>query len=314
MTTMIEIPTADNAQPPRLPVRATLTQKQIQQLSASHYGWCPYADIELMGPNGLERKVAYDEKGDLVTRLNRSDLLLFENIETKELSVKDNNIPNGPPPLLEDVVKYAASCIQELHDATYGEWGFTILTPLTGLTAEAAWRIFQVIQPKRYDLATLDNEIRVEAKKRIAQAVAEDKDFSESVAEETRILMLNGANRAIRHARKVVNDLRTDMATFIGTKQGKSYADPADEHAFTQLHQPIPSPIAAREQSNDELQTLIKLLAAKALQGDQPNAQESQLASALAAIESMRESQEALTAEVERLRAAEQARQLADVA
>lgn len=308
MAEIIEIPTADTVQRPPVPVRQSLSQKQIQQLSASHYGWCPYNDIELMGPTGLERKVAYDESGNLVTRLKRSELLLFENIETRELSAKDNAIPNGPPPLLEDVVKYAATCVSELHDATYGEWGFTILFPLTGLSPEAAFSIFSVIQPRRYDLATLDNELRVEAKKRIAEAKAQDENFADDWAEQTRQLMLIGAGRAIALANSTVHKLRTDMATFIGTKQGKSYADPADEHAFAQLHQSVPSPIAAREQSNDDLQNIVKLLAMKQLQGDTPTAQESELGKALAAIEAMRLQQEELVAQVEQMRAAEAAR------
>jgi hypothetical protein len=313
MPEIIEIPTADNAvRAPLMPVRQTLTQQQIALLSASHYGWCPYDNIELMGPTGLERKVAYDEKGDFVTVLPRSELLLFENIETRELSAKDNNIPNGPPPLLEEVTKYAAACVQEVHDATYGEWGFVVLHPLTGLKPEKAFLIFSVIQPLRYDLAALDREIRFEAKKRIAQALAEDKEFPAEIAEQTRRVMLVGTTRAIAHARTLVHTLRTDMATFQGTKQGKSFAYPGDEHAFAQLHEPVPSPLAAKVQTDEDLQTLVKLLAAKELRGGEPTPQEGALAQALASIEAMRLQQEAMASELAAMRAEETARREAE--
>lgn len=274
-------------QPPVHALVGSLTAKQTEQMSAKHYGWCAYGNIELMGPNGLERHVAYAADGSFATSLERGQLLMFENVEVKEVDPKDNNIPNGPAAHLIAVQKYAIACIGEIADA-YGEWGFVIL-PLTGTPAREAFRIFSVVQPHLYDLADLEEELINGAKKRIAAAVAEEEDFAVAKAEEVRRIMLIGARRAILFAQNIVNDLKKEQATFLGTKQGKSSATPGDEHAFRQLHEPVPSLLSTKAQGPDVMQQLLQLLAEKELRGQERSPQEEALAAALEAIKRQEE-------------------------
>ncbi len=291
--------------PPVGVVKETLSQKKIAQLSAPHYGWCPYNDIELMGPLGLERHVAYNEKGEFATRLLRGQLLPFINVEIRQLSQKDNNIPNGPKPVLEDIVKYAGTCASELEDS-YGDWGFMILTPLTGLSVEEAFSIFSVVQPAVYDLAALEDQLTIEAPQRIAEASAADPTFRDSDAEILRRMMVIGAQRAATHAGYVVETLRQDMADRQGGGHGRSYASPGDVHAFRQLRQPVPSRLSvAKTQTDDDIRALIKALAEKQLSGDVPNAQEAQFAMALELMKKSEERQARLEEEIRQMREAE---------
>lgn len=286
---------------PILAQEQSRNEKRIAQLSATHYGWCPYDDIELMGPLGLERRVAYDEHGNFVTRLLRSQLHVYTNVEIRQLSEKDNNIPNGPPPAIEEIVKYAGTCIGEIEDG-YGEWGYMRFAPLTGLPVDQAFRVVQVIQPVLYDLATLPRELAEEAPKRIAAATAADEKFPAEIAEEVRRIMQVGARRGVIYAQTIVEELRKDIAAFVGTKQGRSSASPGDKHAFEQLREPIPSTVGVQAKSDDEVRSLLVRLAEKELAGEQPNAQEAQLAQALEAMKRQEERQAALEEEVRQLR------------
>lgn len=304
-----DMPTGENSNVLIAPVLAqeqSKNAKRIQQLSAMHYGWCPYDDIELMGPLGLERHIAYDEKGDFVTRLLRSQLHVYANVEISQISQRDNNIPNGPPPAMEEVVKYAGTCVSEIEDA-YGAWGYVMLSPLTGLPVDKAFRIVQVVQPVAYDLVTLIRELREEAPHRIADALAADKEFPAADAEEVRKLMTVGAYRAGVHASSIVEELRKDVAAFVGTKQGRSSASPGDKHAFAQLQEPLPSTVAVQAKSDDEMRQLLIRLAEKDLAGETPNAQETQLAQALEAIKRQEARQAEMEEELKQLREAQAA-------
>lgn len=291
--------------PPELAQKETLSAKKIALLSATHYGWVPYDYIELMGPMGLERRVAYKANGEFATRLLRSQLLVFTNVEIRELSQKDNNIPNGPKPVLEDVQKYAGTCASELEDA-YGEWGFMMLSPLTGLTVPDAFRIFAVVQPLAFDLADLEDELGEKAITRIAEALAADETFPDATAEEARRIMVIGARRAVTYASNVVEALKTEMADRQGGGHGRSYASPGDAHAFRQLHQPVPSRLAlAKPPQDEDIRALIKALAEKQLRGEEPNAQEAQFAMALELMKKSEERQNKLEEELQQMREAE---------
>jgi hypothetical protein len=282
---------------PILPDDLTTAAKKIAHLSQTHYGWCPYDDIELMGPMGLERRVAYDAKGNFVTRLLRSQLHVYTNVEIKQLSEKDNNIPNGPKPLMEDVEKYAGTCCSEIEDA-YGEWGYMRLAPLTGMPLSDTFAIFSVIQPFAFDLVELADELTHEAPKRIAAAAERDRTFNVAAAEETQELMIIGANRAIVLANRNINDLRKDMVAFVATKQGRSYPSPGDEHLFRQLRQPLPT--RAESKANDD--DTLKAILLKLIERDNAQAQDPVLTAALETIRRQDERQQAIEQELRELR------------
>lgn len=297
--------------PPALAQKETLSAKKIAQLSATHYGWVPYDDIELMGPLGLERRVVLQANGDFATRLSRSQLLIFQNVAIRQLHENDNNIPNGPKPFFEEVPKYAGTCASEIEDA-YGEWGFMTLWPLIGMTPQEAFRIFSVVQPLAFDLADLEVELGDKAITRIADALAKDETFPDATAEELRRIMVIGARRGVIYASNIVDTLRTEMADRQGGGHGRSYASPGDAHAFRQLHQPVPSRLAlANPPGDNDIRALLKALAEKQLRGEEPNAQEAQFALALELMKKSEERQNRLEEELRGMREAEAQRNAA---
>lgn len=290
---------------PALPSTQTVSAKKIELLSKTHYGWCPYGDIELMGPMGLERYVAYDANGNFATRLLRAQLLVFTNVEIKQLSDKDNNIPNGPPPLLEDVVKYAGTCIGELEDA-YGGWGFMRLAPLTGLPPADAFRIMSTVQPYAFDMAELRDELGIEAIKRIAKAKAEDEKFADDWADQTRQLMQIGAQRAIVLAETNIGELRKDMVAYVATKVGRSYPSPGDIHLFHQLHEPLPSKVEHKAADDDVLRQLLTRVVERDLNAP-PSQTDALLQQAMETIRKQDERQSAIEEELRLMREGQQA-------
>jgi hypothetical protein len=292
---------------PILAAREALSSQKTKQLSANHFGWCPYDDIVLMGPMGLEKHVAYDHNGEFATVLKRSQLLVFQNVDIRKLSDRDNNIPNGPPPQMIDVVKYAATCAGEIQDG-YGEWGFMLLMSLVGMEPSEAFGIFKVIQPAAFKLSTLEDELIYEAPKRIEAAREANPNFRDADAELTRREMLLGARRAIIKAENLVGELNKDMAAFVGTKQGKSMAFPGDLHALDQLDLQPPARIQPRADADlGDIRELLVRMAQRdlgtATEGALPlNAQEAQLGQALAAIARMEKRQKAQDMELAALR------------
>lgn len=312
--------TNDELIAPVLAAKEALSSLRTRQLSAMHYGWCPYDDIQLMGPTGLEKRVGYNERGEFATVLKRGQLLIFQNVDIRQLSATDNNIPNGPPPQLVDVVKYAATCAGEIQDA-YGDWGFMLLMELVGMEPMEAFEIFKTIQPAVYKLATLEDELIYDAPQRILEAFGDGGrggkrtiEFA-GIAERTRAEMLIGARRAITKAENLIGELNKDMAAFVGTKQGKSMAFPGDLHALDQLDMQAPARITPRSDAGlDDIKSLLMRMAERDLQrgerdapqlSAQDEAQGAQLLTALAALEKMEARQAQMEKEMKLLKRAQ---------
>lgn len=293
---------------PELTAKEALSSKKIAQLSATHYGWCAYDNIDLMGPTGLERRVIYDANGDFGTMLRRGQLVVFQNVDIRMLDERDNNIPNGRPPQLVDVVKYAATCAGEIQDA-YSDWGAVIFMQLIGMTPSAAFDIFKTIQPKPFKLAYLEDELIYEAPKRILKDIKSE--ARQIIAETTRKEMLIGARLSIMKAELKVDLLQTDIAAFPGTKVGKSRGDRGDLHAFDQLELEPPAPIsrqgAARGGDLNDIRELLARMAERDLARGTTSAKEdlqlsealdtaqmAQLKQALEASATMQKKQEAM--------------------
>lgn len=264
-------------------------------LSAIRYGWCPFKDIDLRGPLGLDTQVGH-------VLMERGALIAFTNVEYQEIDPLDVNTPNGAAPRMMAHEKFARACAEEI-EASYSGWGFMLLHPLTGLSLEAAFEIFRVVQPFAYlltdDKGGLDAQLQVDALERIAGA-GFDSD-TEQRASGVLQLMQIGARRAYEKAEGLKDELKKEMAAYVGSKQGKYAPDSLDLHAFALTQEAPPSKIQTlpANSTDPDIKSLLAALTTKMLSDEQ--ATNDQLGVLLAELQAERDSRRELEEKVNQI-------------
>ena len=232
--------------------------------TASHYGYCAYKDIELAGSLGLEHKVQPPESPYYRT-IPARQVIPFTNIEVAEIDEKLASAPGGAKmmgkPILpiKKVGKSARECADELR-TEYADWGYTVLTPLTGYSVDDAFRIFQVIQPFTYKLKDLGSEISFGAVNRIESdttivAVYEGEKVEleplpadlKEVAEEVRAILEASVSIAENKAGEIAEKTRLSMTSRFAGGPGKTRPDPHDKYVFSELGMELPTLISSEK-------------------------------------------------------------------
>lgn len=258
-----------------------LQQNVIRLKSYTRYAWCPLKDIKMTGPMGLQYR-----NGHMM--IKRGQLVPFVNVDMFKPKVPPpKHFPGAPPTILEYYPKYADESAYELQQ-TYSPWGYTVLEPLTGIVEADAFAVFQVIQPIAFRLENLEFQLKGEATKRIngdsmvdISGIQLNVHLPERLRREdgTRVdgreiaktlqqVMLRGYEQAKRFAMESHSSLLQDMASFTGTKKGKSAPDDFDVEMAEQLGFEVPALIYTGQENKEAdeinariLQTLTDLVA-----------------------------------------------------
>ncbi len=219
-----------------------LSPRRLKELAQTHYGWCPFDDIRLMGPGGLEKRVVRDTNGTFATVLPRGELIVFQNVKFFAFSEGDDDYFETKPRTMTEHLKYAATCAGEIQDA-YGDWGFVLLKSLTGMEPSDAAAMFHTIQPTTFPLSTLKDELIYEAPQRMRVSNFASNPLSKTIAEDTLFEMLGGARRAFARAEKLI----IEFDDLVGQQRISPFATGQGErwhgfaHAFEQLGLDLPA-------------------------------------------------------------------------
>jgi hypothetical protein len=218
--------------------------------TALHYGYVAYKDINLASSYGLDYFVQPPDS-PYYRVLPSRQLIPFTNTEFPEVN---ENVAGamgvqrkGPLTILKG--KTAGECAKEVEQA-YEAWGFTVLYPLTGYSVQAAFRIFQVIQPFPYKLKDIELELE-NADDRIehggpafyngeAISVPELTEAEIGVALKVRDLMLNAAKVAADLGATVRDNTIDSMNSRFSGGIGKGKADPHDKYIFNEFDTELP--------------------------------------------------------------------------
>jgi hypothetical protein len=203
--------------------------------NALHYGYVAYQDILLGG------KQVQPDNSPYFQVIPCRELIPFTNLDVGEIDekqIQNPKRPKGQAPV-KIVQKTAFQCAQEM-EISYADWAFTILHPLTGLSEDDAFRIFQTIQPFKYKFKDIQLEVG-QAESRIEQTEA----YTVTYEGETKVLdplsddekeialkVWNLLTPSINHAVDVATDkwqkTITSMTRAFAGGEGKVSPDPLD--------------------------------------------------------------------------------------
>lgn len=229
--------------------------------TAIHYGYCAYKDIGLTGSTGQEYRVQPADS-PYYQNLPARELLPFTNIEVTEVDETAAAAAGYNRTVLPVIrrQKTANECISEIQTA-YEAWGFTVLRPLTGFTADDAFEIFRTIQPFAFRLKDLTDELDLavnrinetepfevtyEGQTVFLQPLRED---LRDAAEATRQEMAHAVKTAVELGDEILQNTLQSITNFHAGGAGKRTADPHDRFIFNEFGKEIPRLISAEKQS-----------------------------------------------------------------
>ena len=232
--------------------------------TSTHYGYCAYNDINLAGSLGIEHYIQPAES-PYYRKLDARQLIPFTNIDVSEIDEKLASAPGGAKmagkPILpiKRVQKTARECAEELQ-FEYADWGYIVLTPLTGYSVEEAFAVFQVIQPFTYRLKDLGSEVsfgalnRIEATEPFTVVYGDEKvtldplpEHLKEVAEQVRVLIEQSVSVAENKAGEIAEKTRLSMTSRFAGGPGKSRPDPNDKYVFSELGMELPTLISSEK-------------------------------------------------------------------
>lgn len=253
------------------PIKTHVVQPSVENDTASQrptetrYGWCPFDNINLTGPDGtpnlyVQPHQIEDGFGGNVPNpyhksLPKGQLIPFPTF---------NLIEQQPSPDLKDhegraVLVSSTRTLTALEAAVmvlrrHSPWGFMILNSLQGLDQDTAVRIFQVVQPLEYPMGMLVGELEFGAYSRIESTepitfetvpgyVVEPlrNDLERSIATQLVEEMLGGANAAYIYANEVLDGTETSMTTRFAGGSGKTGPDQLDRRLSAELDRDLPT-------------------------------------------------------------------------
>lgn len=236
-------------------------QPDVAHKDAIHYGYCAYKDISLASSNGLDHKVQPPHSPYYRTIPCRS-LIPFVSFQINEIDDAAAGVEAFEHKVLPLVwkPKSARESIDEMV-YSYGGWGFVTLTPMTGMDEADAELIFNTIQPFKYKLKDLQNEIDFGAVERIANTEPYTVVYNDATvdlqplperlkekAEEVRNIIAGSVAIAVEEASQIGENTKLSMTSAFSGGAGKRQADPHDRYVFAELGQDIPQLITTNSQ------------------------------------------------------------------
>lgn len=229
-------------------------QPELRRRGALHYGYCAYKDISLAGSLGLDHNVQ-PAHSPYYRNLPCRQLLPFTNVKVQEVDELSplRNAADERILRLIMVEKDAYDCVMEMV-SSYESWGFVHLDPLIGIDEQTAGKIFKTIQPFRYKLKYLQDEIDFGAPERIDATEPYEVSYNDqtimldplpsdlkALARQVRRIISRGVDRAIKEAETVRDNTSQSMTNYFRGGTGKRRSDPHDKYIFDELEDKIPT-------------------------------------------------------------------------
>jgi hypothetical protein len=218
--------------------------------SAIRYGYVAYHDIALGNDHQVQPDTSPYHK-----LIPCRELIPFSDMQVTEIDVKkygeggtfnrQNVAPVGQRP------KSAKECAAEIEQA-YQYWAFVVLTPLTGLSTDRAFNIFQTVQPFPYLLKDMeagldDAEARIEATAPYEVAYQGEivdllplPDEDKAVAKAVLSLVKTSAEFAVTEAHRKLDVTIESMNNRFSGGEGKRVPDPHDKYLSKELGLELP--------------------------------------------------------------------------
>jgi hypothetical protein len=293
---------------------------QIQQQpraasdTAPHYAYCAFKDIFVgdrkLQPEGSPYAKTFPAR-EVIPFTNLSigvcitDVLVGgEPIGTLNASHAVPNLSGKPDPTVVMQPKTARECAEELL-SSYEDWGYKVLTPLTGYSEADVFAVMQTIQPLPYKLRDLVEALET-AEERIAATepygIGDDELSIElnplspelkTVARAVLPIIESAVKLAEDKAREIVADTTQKLEQFYSGQGGKRKADPLDHYVFAEMAERIPSRLTTEPKNNDDA---IDRLANALSQNSNIAAKESELDAKRAELDALMEQARALIA------------------
>ena len=249
----------------------------------TRYGWCPYADIQLIGPSGTPTLYVQPHKvdagGGSVDNpyhrvLPKNQLIPFPTFAAVENVLSPDLVDsNGRAVSVQGTRTLTALEAATMVLRSYSGWGFVILNSLQGMEQEEAMRIFQVVQPLDYPLGQLENELTFGALERIdanqpltfpgvdsyvVQPLKTDleRHTARQLAEE----MAGGASIAFILASDILNETEASMTQRFAGGQGKAGPDPNDIRLSAELGRELPKLVGKEKEDLGAMKEQMKFL------------------------------------------------------
>lgn len=259
-----------------------------QDPTAIRYGWVPFNNINLAGPDGTTslyvqpHEIAGPDGRPVPNPYHRllpkSQLIPFPTFNAITYALSDDlKDKNGFALAIQKLVASPAlsNITQVLRG--YSGWGFTILHALQGLEQPVAHRIFQIVQPFEYLLKDLQYELDAGAEHRI-NSVAPlrfeleggevyeiaplqdelERDIARKLAEQMQV----GADIAVTFASEIIDNTAAQMTERLGGGKGKTSPDSLDRYLQVQLgrENAFPTPVATPVRSTEALEQKLDIL------------------------------------------------------
>ena len=235
--------------------------------AAIRYGWCKYADINLVNGDGtmsLYVQPPYINEGEGTVPnpyhrvLPKGQLIPFPTFDAFQQMPSPDITNSRGQALMVDSVRQMTSLeaiVTVLRD--YSRWGFTVLTALQGLDQATAYRIFTVVQPLDYPLKQILNELSFGAIERIDATesitfpgfegyVVEPlrNDFEREIARRLASEMEAGATITVDLASTVLDNTMHSITARHSGGVGKTGPDKEDTRLSAELGRELPRLIA----------------------------------------------------------------------
>lgn len=255
-----------------------------QRPTETRYGWCPYGDINLVGPDGTinlyVQPHAIEDNGQSIDNphhrvLPKNQLVPFPTFMAHtQVPSPDIMDGNGRAILINGTTTMTALDAITSVLRQYSVWGFTILNSLQGVDQDTAFRIFQVVQPLDYPMGELINELsfgayeRIEATEPLTFAQFPDyvveplRDENErSIATALAAEMLTGAEIAVTLATETLDATEASMTQRYSGGNGKVGPDTLDRRLTGELGRELPKMIGGdKNQGLGELKESLNFL------------------------------------------------------
>lgn len=224
---------------------AATRSADYQQKSKTHYGCSPAFDISLAGRNvgthfnGMIRKCALAAFRNTEERVN-----LAKGDEAPPAALSVGSDPGGRYYMTE---KTAYDCATEIRFAynNTNSWGFVIFDDLTGLSFEAARRIFQTVLPRPMNLPQMADHLSTQAVFDV-QEIGDTR--AEGIAESVRATLLRGVGEAMAFCRETLDASAQEVSERRSGGHGKAKFDRRDELLAAALGETLPNITAMPQQ------------------------------------------------------------------
>lgn len=259
------------------PITAQAVQPAVERDSsalnptATRYGWCPFGDINLAGPDGtinlyVQPPYIASPEGETDNPYHRmlpkGQLIPFPTFSAPEQQPSpDMRDASGRAMLvttMRTITAYdAASSVLSRHS----DWGFVLLNSLQGMSQEDAFHCFQVVHPFEYPLGQLVNALDFDAQDRIdatepiemapGYTIQPLPDHLKPAARQLAAEMSLGANIAFDLATETLNVTEQSMTQKFSGGNGKSGPDALDKRLTQELGRELPKLVGAKTSETD---------------------------------------------------------------